>query len=211
MIWIWIAFIVFVLLMLALDLGVFHRRAHVVTVREALAWSSVWLTLSLTFAVFVYFAYDSQWFGLGIVADAVDGLPNDGSTATEKYLAGYIVEKSLSVDQGGDLILDAQGDANAVWVFQMASTLLVGGPGVASPQSVILINGAQAKNVFWQAGSAATINAGGGGTMVGTIISPAGTTFSTAGNVTPTTLNGRVLSTGASITMVNAVINVPAP
>jgi len=39
-----------------------------------------------------------QWFGLGSVADAVDGLPNDGSTATEKYLTGYIVEKSLSVD-----------------------------------------------------------------------------------------------------------------
>jgi tellurite resistance protein TerC len=95
---IWIAFIVFVLLMLALDLGVFHRRAHVVTVREALAWSAVWLMLSLTFAVFVYFAYDGQWFGLGTVVDVVDGLPNDGATATEKYLTGYIVEKSLSVD-----------------------------------------------------------------------------------------------------------------
>src|SRR3972149_249354 len=98
MIWIWTAFITFVLMMLALDLGVFHRKTHVVTVMEALTWSAVWLALGGAFSVFVYFSYDGQWFGLGSVADAVNGLPNDGSTATEKYLTGYIVEKSLSVD-----------------------------------------------------------------------------------------------------------------
>ncbi len=98
MIWVWLAFIAFVLLMLALDLGIFHREAHVVSVREALAWSAVWLGMGLAFAVFVYFAYDGQWLGLGTVADAVDGLMNDGALATEKYLTGYIVEKSLSVD-----------------------------------------------------------------------------------------------------------------
>ena len=95
---IWIAFIAFVLLMLALDLGVFHRKAHVVSVKEALAWSAVWLAMGLAFAVFVYFAYEGRWFGLGAVADAVDGLTNNGATATEKYLTGYVVEKSLSVD-----------------------------------------------------------------------------------------------------------------
>jgi hypothetical protein len=93
----------------------------------------------------------------------------------------------------------------------MASTLTVGGPGAAAPQSVILAGGAQAKNVFWQVGSAATINAGGGGTMVGTIISQAGATFSTLGNTAITTLNGRVLSLNASVTVVDTVINVPAP
>ncbi|MHB8844534.1 MAG: TerC family protein [Nitrospirota bacterium] len=98
MIWIWIAFITFVLLMLALDLSVFHRKAHVVSVKEALAWSAVWIAMGLSFAVFVYFAYDSQWFSLGTAVDAVDGLVNDGATATEKYLTGYVVEKSLSVD-----------------------------------------------------------------------------------------------------------------
>jgi len=123
----------------------------------------------------------------------------------------YTAAAASFMIQGGDLTLDAQGDVNAVWVFQMASTLLLGGPGVAFPQSVHLINGAQAKNVYWKVGSAATINAAGGGTMVGTIISPAGTTFSTAGNVTPVTLEGRVLSLGASVTMVNTIINVPAP
>ncbi len=98
MIWIWTAFVAFVVLMLALDLGVFHRKAHIVTVKEALAWSAVWLTLGIAFAVFVYFSYEAQWFGLGSVADAVDGLTNDGSAAAQKYLTGYIVEKSLSVD-----------------------------------------------------------------------------------------------------------------
>jgi len=113
--------------------------------------------------------------------------------------------------QGGDLTLDAAGDANAVWVFQMASTLTVGGPGAAAPQSIVLAGGAQAKNVFWQVGSAATINAGGGGTMVGTIIAADGAAFSTAGNTTIVTLNGRALSLGASVTLVDTVINVPAP
>jgi len=110
---------------------------------------------------------------------------------------------------GSDLTLDAQGNANAVWVFQMASTLTVGAAG--APRSVILINGAQAKNVFWQVGSAATINGAGGGTMVGTIIASSGVTFSTAGNVTITTLNGRALGLNASVTVVNTVINVPLP
>jgi len=54
--------------------------------------------MGLAFAVFVYFAYEGHWFGLGTVADAVDGLVNDGASATEKYLTGYVVEKSLSVD-----------------------------------------------------------------------------------------------------------------
>lgn len=96
--WIWIAFIAFVLLLLALDLGVFHRKAHVVSVQEALRWSAVWLALGLSFSVFVYFAYDGQWFGLGTMVDAVDGVTNSGSMAAQKYLTGYVVEKSLSVD-----------------------------------------------------------------------------------------------------------------
>jgi len=110
---------------------------------------------------------------------------------------------------GSDLTLDAGGNANAVWVFQMATTLTVGAAG--APRSIILAGGAQPKNIFWQVGSAATINAAGGGTMVGTIISSAATSFSTAGNATVTTLNGRVLALNASVTLVNTVINVPAP
>jgi tellurite resistance protein TerC len=98
MIGIWAGFILFVLLMLALDLGVFHRKAHVVSVREALVWSAVWVSLGLAFGVFVYVGYESQWMGLGLAVDAVDGRVNDGATAAVKYLTGYIIEKSLSVD-----------------------------------------------------------------------------------------------------------------
>jgi hypothetical protein len=108
-----------------------------------------------------------------------------------------------------DLTLDAGGNPDAVWIFQMATTLTVGSAGL--PRSVILAGGAQPKNVFWQVGSSATINGTGGGTMVGTIISSAATTFSTAGNPCCTTLNGRALALNASVTMVNTVINVPAP
>jgi Ice-binding-like/Bacterial Ig-like domain len=110
---------------------------------------------------------------------------------------------------GSDLTLDGKGDANAIWVFQAASTLTVGAPG--APRNVILVGGAQAKNVFWQIGSAATINAAGGGTMVGTIIAAAGVTFSTVGNAAITTLDGRALGLNASVTVVNTVVNVPAP
>jgi hypothetical protein len=93
----------------------------------------------------------------------------------------------------------------------MAEALTVGGPGAAFPQSVLLINGAQPQNVFWQVGSHATINAAGGGTMSGTIISQSGVSVSTAGNTTPVTVNGRLLSLGASVTVVDTVVNVPAP
>ena len=98
MIWIWTGFILFVLLMLALDLGVFHRKAHVVSVREALGWSAVWVSLGLAFGVFVYFGYEHRWMGLGLAVDAVDGQVNDGAGAAVKYLTGYVIEKSLSID-----------------------------------------------------------------------------------------------------------------
>jgi hypothetical protein len=110
---------------------------------------------------------------------------------------------------GSDLTLDAQGDANAIWIFQTATTLTVGAP--AAPRSIILINGAQAKNVFWRVGASATINAAGGGTMVGTIIASSAVSLSTVGNVALVTLNGRAMGLNASVTMTNAVINVPAP
>lgn len=98
MIAVWIGFVAFLLLMLVLDLGVFHRKAHVVGMKEALAWSGVWLAMGLAFGAFVNFAYNAKWLGLGTVPDAVDGLANSGATAAAKYLTGYVVEKSLSVD-----------------------------------------------------------------------------------------------------------------
>jgi tellurite resistance protein TerC len=105
MIWVWIGFVSFVLGLLALDLGVFHRKAHVVSVREALGWSAVWISLGLAFSLFVYHGYERQWLGLGTTPDIVDrsddfplGKLNDGKSAVVKYLTGYVLEKSLSVD-----------------------------------------------------------------------------------------------------------------
>jgi hypothetical protein len=109
----------------------------------------------------------------------------------------------------GNLTLDAQGNPNAVWIFQTAAGLTVGIAGPTGAKSVNLINGALPKNVFWHVGSAATINGAGGGVMVGTIIASSGVTFSTAGNAAQTVLNGRAISLVASVTMVNTTINVP--
>ena len=68
---IWIAFIAFVLLMLAVDLGVFHRRAHRVGIRESLIWTAVWIVLALAFSLFIHFAYEGDWQGLGHHASAL--------------------------------------------------------------------------------------------------------------------------------------------
>lgn len=109
----------------------------------------------------------------------------------------------------GNLTLDAMGDPNAEWIFQTAAGLTVGVAGPSGARSVVMINRALPKNVHWYVGSAATINAAGGGIMVGNIIASAGVTFSTAGNAVQTVLNGRAISLVASVTLVNTTINVP--
>jgi tellurite resistance protein TerC len=103
----YLGFIGLVLGLLALDLGVFHRTAHVVRVKEALGWSAFWIGLGLAFAGFIYLGYQHGWLGLGTVADTMstprvlaDGTTvyNDGGSAVIKYLTGFLVEKSLAVD-----------------------------------------------------------------------------------------------------------------
>jgi tellurite resistance protein TerC len=74
----WIYFNLFVLFMLALDLGVFHRKSHEVNAKEALIWSGVWIALAMIFNFFVY-----KWFG---------------ETKALEFLTGYVIEKALSVD-----------------------------------------------------------------------------------------------------------------
>jgi tellurite resistance protein TerC len=98
MFWAWFIFIGFVFAMLALDLGVFHRKSHVVGFKESLGWSAVWITLGLLFSILIYHAYEGHWFGLGNTVDAVDKVVNTGKLAATKYLTAYVVEKSLSVD-----------------------------------------------------------------------------------------------------------------
>lgn len=77
-IYLWIGFGIFVVLMLALDLGVFHRKAHTIGVREALGWSAFWIVLALVF-----------WLGVHHFM---------GGKLAAEFLTGYLLEKSLSVD-----------------------------------------------------------------------------------------------------------------
>ncbi len=101
MTWAYVGFLGIVCLFLALDLGVFHREAHVVGMREAVIWSAVWICTALVFAVAVFFFYDRHWLGLGIEVPQLDGTTRPlvgGLEAAKLFLTGYVVEKSLSMD-----------------------------------------------------------------------------------------------------------------
>jgi tellurite resistance protein TerC len=112
-IWAYVAFVGLVVVFLALDLGVFHREAHEVSMKEAATWSVIWLSCGIAFAGFVYKAYDAHWLGLGLdtpryntheLAGQVAEQPIiisgevTGAEAAKQYLVGYVVEKSLAMD-----------------------------------------------------------------------------------------------------------------
>jgi len=110
-IWAYIGFIGLVIVFLALDLGVFHREAHEVGMKEAITWSVIWLTCGIAFSGFVYMAYENHWLGLGLetamysTTEAIKaGAPLivsgevQGFEAAKQYLVGYVVEKSLAMD-----------------------------------------------------------------------------------------------------------------
>ena len=84
--WFYAAFTAFVLLLLALDLGVFHRHAHAVSFRESVTWSAVWVATALAFD-YGFYLYAASTFG-----------PDLGRQLAFEFLTGYIVEKSLAID-----------------------------------------------------------------------------------------------------------------
>jgi tellurite resistance protein TerC len=94
--WFYAGFTVFVLLVLALDLGVFHREAHVVGAREALTWSVIWVALALAFN-WLFYQYMLATFPTNPALAGMDhaGLARDSAL---EFLAGYVVEKALAVD-----------------------------------------------------------------------------------------------------------------
>lgn len=87
---IWIIFGILIILLLALDLGVLNKTAHTPTTKEALLWTTGWVSLALLFSIVIYFAYREAW------VNNIDQLTP--GQAVVKYLTGYIVEQSLSMD-----------------------------------------------------------------------------------------------------------------
>jgi hypothetical protein len=98
MFWMWFGFVTFVVVMLVLDLGILNRDAHAIPLRESLVTTGAWISLALLFSVFVYCGYANRWFGLGTNLDHTDGSFNGGRSAAIKYLTGYTIELSLSMD-----------------------------------------------------------------------------------------------------------------
>ena len=90
---VWIGFLALIGAVIALDLGVFHRKARVVTVPEALGWTSVWVTLALAFNVGVYYLYELNPSGWDVDTEQLGG-----ADAALQFFTGYLVEKSLSID-----------------------------------------------------------------------------------------------------------------
>jgi len=97
--WFYLSFVAFVLLLLSLDLGVFHRHAHAVSFRESAIWSAVWIALALLFN-FALYQYALWKFPLDPRLMSMPGFdPNAAAWRTAlEFLTGYVVEKSLSVD-----------------------------------------------------------------------------------------------------------------
>jgi tellurite resistance protein TerC len=98
MIIIWVGFLLFIAFLLALDLGVFNKTAHAPSMKEALGFTAGTVVIALLFTGFLYQAYDHHWLGLGGGIDAIDKQINDGHLAAVKFLTGYVIELSLSMD-----------------------------------------------------------------------------------------------------------------
>lgn len=90
----WIGFIGLIVALLTLDLGVFNRKSHVISVREALLWTLFWIVLALIFNVGLYFMYEHHLLGIGTAV----GHNLNGQQAALQYFTGYLLEKSLSLD-----------------------------------------------------------------------------------------------------------------
>jgi len=90
---VWIIFFALYLGVLALDLVVLHRESKAMSVRQALGWTVVWITVALAFSGLVYGVYEHHWFGWRVAADAPSG-----GEAMIQYITGYLLEWSLSVD-----------------------------------------------------------------------------------------------------------------
>jgi len=95
-IWFWVGFFALVGLLLFLDLGVFHRKSHTMSFKEALGWTIGWVLLGLSFGGVVYLMFENHWLGAQFLDE--QGKPRGGLEATTAYWSGYLLEQALSVD-----------------------------------------------------------------------------------------------------------------
>jgi tellurite resistance protein TerC len=103
MIWFWIGFFVFVAVLLALDLGVLHRKAETPSIKSAAYWTVAWMSLGLAFTGFVFLMYDNHWLGATLmerheVTNVLEVSKNPGPNASFMYVSAYLLEYALSVD-----------------------------------------------------------------------------------------------------------------
>ena len=90
---VWAGFFAIYVTLLALDLGVLHRESKVLSVKQAIGWTGVWIVVAFSFSLLVYGLYEHHWFGWAATA----GVP-DGRSAVLQYITGYLLEWTLSVD-----------------------------------------------------------------------------------------------------------------
>lgn len=103
MIWFWIGFFAFVAVLLALDLGVLHRKAEAPTIKSAAYWTVGWMMLGLAFTGVVYLMYENGWLGATLhernpITNVLEVSKNPGPNASFMYVSGYLLEYALSVD-----------------------------------------------------------------------------------------------------------------
>jgi len=143
---------------------------------------------------------------LTVAYNAAAGAP--GGAALTADIGGQtkppgVYKATTTLGITGDLTLDGKGDPNSAWIFQVGSALTTAAGSPSAPASrVILIGGAQAKNVIWQIGSSATL--GTYSTLQGTIMAQASITLGTGA-----TLNGRALARTGAVTLDSNPVNVP--
>src|SRR5690606_28370032 len=87
---VWGIFIAFIIICLALDLGVFNRTPHIIKTKEASIWTAIWVTIALAFSGIIYWLFSN-----GMIENPTELTPNN---AVLKYITGYLIELSLSID-----------------------------------------------------------------------------------------------------------------
>lgn len=91
---VWFLFILLILFLILLDVGVLHKKDEVMSLKQSLLWTAFWIFLAMLFNVLIFYAYDNHWLGIGLSL----GHATEGHQAALDFFTGYLIEKSLSID-----------------------------------------------------------------------------------------------------------------